>query len=142
MMTKELNTEITINANPKKVWKILTNQNEYSKWNTFIKKIDGKLDIGERLKVIIQPKKTSKMTFKPIVLDYKDEKTLKWKGKFIFDGLLDGTHIFELFDNKNGTTTFKQREIFEGILVRFLNLDSTKKGFERMNSELKKRCEE
>lgn len=141
-MTKEIKTEITINANPKKVWEILTNQSEYPKWNTFIKKIDGKLNIGERLKVIIQPKNSSRMTFKPVILEYKDEKILKWKGKLLIGGLFDGTHIFELFDNKNGTTTFQQSEMFEGVLVRFFNLDKVKKGFETMNSELKKRCEE
>lgn len=141
-MTKEIETEITINASRKKVWEVLTNHSEYPEWNSFIKKIEGDLNAGERLKVIIQPKESSNMTFKPIVLEYKDQKMLKWKGNFIIRGLFDGTHIFELFDNENGTITFKQSEIFEGVLVRFFNLENTKKGFERMNGELKKRCEE
>lgn len=140
-MTKKIETEITIKASPKKVWEILTHQNDYPNWNPFIKKLDGKLKVGERLKVIIQPENSSKMTFKPIVLDYKENKLLKWKGKLIVGGLFDGTHTFELMDNKNGTTTFKQSEIFEGVLVQFFNLNPTKAGFKRMNSELKKRCE-
>ncbi|MGV0751437.1 SRPBCC family protein [Empedobacter brevis] len=140
-MTKEIKTEITINVNPEKVWEILINQKEYTNWNPFIKKLEGKLKVGERLKVIIQPENSSKMTFKPIVLAYESYKTLKWKGKFLIGGLFDGTHIFELIDNKNGTTNFKQSEVFDGILVRFFNLDNTKKGFEKMNNELKKRCE-
>ena len=81
------------------------------------------------------------MTFKPIVLILKENKILKWKGKVLLNGIFDGTHTFELVDNKNGTTTFKQSEIFEGILVRFFNLNNTKKGFENMNLELKKQCE-
>ncbi|MFV0319670.1 MAG: SRPBCC family protein, partial [Microbacterium sp.] len=139
--TKEIKTEITINANPEKIWKILTNQNEYPNWNPFIKKFEGKLKIGERLEVVIQPENSSKMTFKPTVLECEENKKLKWKGKFIIGGLFDGTHTFELIDNKNGTTTFKQSEKFECVLVRFFNLDNTKKGFENMNSELKKRIE-
>lgn len=140
-MTKEIKTEITINANPEKIWKILTNQNEYPNWNPFIKQFEGKLKVGERLKIVIQPKNSSKMTFKPTVLEYEENKKLKWKGKFIIGGLFDGTHIFELIDNKDGTTTFKQSEIFEGILVALFNLDNTKMGFENMNNELKKRIE-
>ncbi len=140
-MTKEIKTEITIKANPEKIWEILTNQNEYPNWNPFIKKFEGKLIIGERLKVVIQPENSSKMTFKPTVLEYEENKILKWKGKFIIGGLFDGTHIFELIDNKNGTSTFKQSEIFEGILVPLFNLDNTKKGFEKMNAELKKQSE-
>ncbi len=140
-MTKEIKTEIQISASPEKVWAILTNQSEYPNWNPFIKKLDGKLRVGERLEVIIQPENSSKMTFKPTVLELRENKTLKWKGKLIIGGLFDGTHIFELIDNNNGTTTFKQSEIFQGILVRFLNLDNTRKGFEKMNYELKKRSE-
>lgn len=140
-MTKEIKTEITINASPKKVWGILTDQNEYPNWNPFIKKLDGNLKIGERLKIVIQPENSTKMTFKPIVLELKENKILKWKGKFIIGGLFDGTHIFELIHNKNGTTTFKQSEIFKGILVRFFNLDNTRIGFGKMNDELKKQSE-
>lgn len=140
-MTKEIRTEININAKPEKIWDILTNQNEYPNWNPFIKRFEGKLKVGERLKVIIQPANSSKMTFKPTVLVYEETKKLKWKGKFIIGGLFDGTHIFELIANNNGTTTFKQSEIFEGILVALFNLENTKKGFERMNIELKKQSE-
>lgn len=140
-MTKEIKTTIIINANPKKVWEILTNQNEYPNWNPFIKRLEGKLKVGEQLKAIIQPVDSSKMTFKPTVLECEENKILKWKGKFIMSGIFDGTHIFEIIDNKNGTTTFRQSEIFEGILVRFFNLGNTKKGFEKMNTELKKRSE-
>ncbi|MBV7440024.1 SRPBCC domain-containing protein [Weeksellaceae bacterium TAE3-ERU29] len=140
-MTKEIKTEVTIDTNPEKVWKILTNLSEYPNWNPFIKKLEGNLKIGEKLKVVIQPENSSKMKFNPRVLEYKEGKILKWKGKFIINGLFDGTHNFELIDNKNGTTTFKQSEIFKGILVRFFNLNNTKKGFEKMNAELKKQSE-
>lgn len=140
-MRKEINTEITINSNPEKIWKILTNKDEYSNWNPFIKKLEGKLEVGEKLKTIIQPIGSSKMTFKPIVIEYKENKILRWKGKLLVGGFFDGTHSFELVDNENGTVTFKQSEVFEGVLVRFFNLDNTKKGFEKMNEELKKRSE-
>ncbi|MEL4308385.1 SRPBCC domain-containing protein [Joostella sp. CR20] len=140
-MTKEIKTEITINASPEKVWKILINQNEYPNWNPFIKNFEGTLKVGEKLKVVIQPENSSKMTFKPTVLEYEANKKLKWIGIFMIGGLFDGTHTFELIDNKNGTTTFKQSEIFEGVLVRFFNLNNTKIGFEKMNIELKKQSE-
>lgn len=140
-MTKEIKTEIKIKASPKKVWEILTDQSEYPNWNPFIKKVDGKLKVGERLKVIIEPTNSSKMTFKPIVLAHEENKLLMWEGEFIIGGLFDGTHIFQLINGKNGTTIFRQSEIFKGVLVRFINLDNTKTGFEKMNNELKKRCE-
>lgn len=141
-MKKTIESEITINAAPETVWEILVNQNDYPDWNPFIKKLEGDLKVGGRLKATIQPVDSSKMTFKPIVLEFEENKILKWKGKLIIGGLFDGTHIFELIDNNDGTTSFKQSEIFDGILVGLFNLDNTKKGFELMNKELKKRSEE
>ncbi|WBL24303.1 SRPBCC domain-containing protein [Zunongwangia sp. HGR-M22] len=140
-MRKEIKTEITINANPQKVWEVLTELDQYPKWNPFMKEIYGILRVGERLKVIIQPEGSSKMTFKPIILALEENKTLKWMGKLVVTGLFDGTHLFHLIDNGNGTTTFKQSEVFKGILVGLFNLANTKTGFDRMNIELKKRCE-
>lgn len=140
-MTKEIKTVITIHASPEKVWEILTHQSEYPHWNPFIKKLEGTLKVGEQLKITIQTKNASTITFKPTVIAYNKNKTLQWKGRFLFKGLFDGTHCFELIDHRNGTTTFKHSEIFTGLLVWFMNLDNTQKGFENMNSELKKRCE-
>ena len=61
---------------------------------------------------------------------------------FIFKGLFDGKHSFELIPNPDGSTTFKQSELFRGILVRLFHLDKTKNGFEQMNVALKKQCEQ
>ncbi len=140
-MTKEIKTEIIIHSTPKKIWKKLTDFKSYPNWNPFIKEISGKLRVSERIKVKIQPENSSAMTFKPTILDYKKNKRLIWKGKFIFKGLFDGEHKFELIDNKNGTTIFRQSEEFSGILVGIFNLKNTKKSFEQMNWKLKEICE-
>lgn len=138
---KEIKTEITVKSSPEIIWKTLTNFENYPNWNPFIKEIEGELKVSEQLKVKIQPENSSEMTFQPTILDLKKDKLFIWKGKFILKGLFDGEHKFELIDNKNGTTTFKQSEIFSGILVRIFNLESTKKGFEKMNQKIKEICE-
>lgn len=140
-MIKEIKTKITVKSSPEIIWKTLTNFENYPNWNPFIKEIEGKLKVSEQLKVKIQPENSSEMTFKPTILDLKKDKLFIWKGKFILKGLFDGEHKFELIDNKNGTTTFKQSEIFSGILVGIFNLESTKKGFEKMNRKIKEICE-
>ena len=84
------------------------------------------------------------MTFKPVVLTFKENTELKWLGHLWFKGLFDGEHKFKLIDNGNGTTKFEQSENFSGILVKLFtkSLDKdTKKGFEQMNKELKLRAE-
>ncbi len=140
-MKKEINTKILIHCSPEKIWEKLTDFENYPKWNPFIKEISGKLKVSEKIKVKIQPENSSAMIFKPTILECEKNQRLIWKGKFIFKGLFDGKHIFELVDNKNGTTTFKQSEQFSGVLVGVFNLENTKKGFEKMNRKLKEICE-
>jgi len=140
-MAKEIKTEILINATPEKVWLILTSFINYPNWNPFIKTIQGEVKIGNKIKVKIQPPNSKVMTFKPRVLYFETNKELRWYGHLLFTGLFDGEHKFELIDNGNGTTTFKQSEKFKGILVGLYNLENTKKGFEAMNEKLKEMAE-
>lgn len=140
-MTQEINTSIKIQASPEKIWSVLTDFEQYPDWNPFIKSIDGDVETGKTITVKIQPHKSSAMTFKPIVLTRVENKKLSWQGKFLFKGLFDGEHQFELKDHQNGTVTFVHSEIFSGTLVRFFNLEATKTGFQMMNEALKKLAE-
>jgi hypothetical protein len=144
-MAKEIKTEILISATPEKVWSILINFENYPNWNPFIKSIKGEVKIGNKIIARIEPLQSKGMTFKPKILTYKTNKELSWLGHFLFTGIFDGEHKFELIDNGNGTTTFRQSEKFKGILLPFFKkqLDNnTKKGFEEMNNKLKELAEQ
>jgi hypothetical protein len=143
-MAEQLKTQIVINANPQKVWQVLTKFNEYPNWNPFIKELTGDVRVGGIIKARLQPEGQKGMVFKPKVLSFDVNKRFSWQGHLFMPGIFDGEHIFELIDNGNGTTTFIQRENFKGILVPFLAkmLDgATKQGFESMNQKLKDRVE-
>jgi hypothetical protein len=138
-MAKQINTSITINASKEKIWKTLTDFEKYPEWNSFIKSVTGEVKVGNQIQIKLQG-----MTFKPIVLTFKENTELKWLGHLWFKGLFDGEHKFKLTDNGNGTTNFEQSENFSGILVKLFakSLDKdTKNGFEQMNRELKLRAE-
>lgn len=144
-MAKEIKTEILINATPEKVWSILTNFDNYPNWNPFIKSIKGEVKVGNKIIVRIEPPESKGMTFKPKVLKFDSNKELTWLGNLLFVGLFDGEHKFELIDNGNGTTTFRQSEKFKGILVPLFKkqLDNnTKRGFAEMNKKLKELAEQ
>jgi hypothetical protein len=100
--------------------------------------------VGNKITARIEPPEASGMTFKPKILTFETNKELSWIGHLLFTGIFDGKHKFELIDNGNGTTTFKQSENFKGILLPLLKkqLDNnTKKGFEEMNKKLKELAE-
>ncbi len=141
---KEIRTEIVINASPAIVWNLLIDFENYPTWNPFIKSISGKAIQGTKIKARIEPPGAAGMTFKPKLLIVNPFKELSWLGHLFIPGLFDGEHIFELYENTEGTTTFVQREKFIGVLVslfeKMLNTN-TLLGFEMMNKKLKELAE-
>lgn len=137
---KEIKTEILINSNPAKIWNILMDFERYPTWNPFIRSIKGQPRIGFKITIRLEPPDAKGMTINPTILEKDNERKFRWLGHLLFPGLFDGEHIFELIDNKNGTTTFIQRELFKGLLIPLFNKlldDNTRRGFEQMNQQLK-----
>ncbi|MGY3055607.1 hypothetical protein ACVWYG_003828 [Pedobacter sp. UYEF25] len=144
-MAIEIRTEILINASCEKIWLIIADFGNYRKWNPFITSITGNVKVGNKITVRIEPPGAKGSTFKPMVLSFIPNKELSWLGQLLFTGIFDGTHKLELIDNTNGTATFKQSEIFRGILVPFFKQqleNNTKLGFEEMNNKLKELAEQ
>jgi hypothetical protein len=144
-MAKEIKTQIVINASAEKVWKVLTNFSQYPQWNSFIKSITGEVKEGYTIVAHIHPPNGKAMVFKPKVLAFKVNKEFRWLGHFLFKGLFDGEHKFELIANADGSTTLIQSERFTGILVPLFKAmleTNTLNGFNNMNEELKKKVEE
>mgnify|MGYP000267986065 CR=1 FL=1 len=136
----EILTNIKINANPKRVWEVFTHFQSYPEWNPFIKALNGNPKVGSIIEVNLPG-----MKFKPVVLNFSENKELRWKGKLLFNGVFDGEHFFQLVDNGDGTTTFKHGERFTGFLVRLFRKkieNETKAGFQAMNQALKDRVEQ
>jgi hypothetical protein len=144
-MTIEINTEIIIHANIEKVWSIIIDFENYPNWNPFIKSINGVVKVGSTIIVKIKPPESKGMTFKPKVLTFDSNKELSWLGHLLFPGLFDGEHKFEVVDNGNGSTTFRQSEKFNGLLIPLFKNElriNTKNGFENMNNKLKEIAEQ
>lgn len=143
-MAKEISTEILINTTPEKVWAVFADFAAYPQWNPFIKSVVGDVAVGNIISVRLEPPRGSGMTFKPKVLAYEAHKEFRWLGHLFLPGLFDGEHRFELIDNGNGTTTFRQSEKFNGILVTLFKkmLDTTTtNAFNLMNLKLKELAE-
>jgi hypothetical protein len=143
-MAKEIRTEIIIHASPAKIWAILTDFDKYPAWNPFIKSLSGKVAVGKKINARLEPPGANGMNFKPTVLAYEKNKEFRWLGHLLFPGLFDGEHKFELTDNGNGTTLFRQSEKFKGILIPLFKkmLDTnTVDGFNQMNEKLKELAE-
>jgi len=140
----EIKTEIDIESTPERVWSILTNFSAQSGWNPFIRSIEGPVETGGRLTVSIQPVGGKPMTFRPTVLVVTPNVELRWVGHFLFRGVFDGEHYFQIASAKPGRVSFIQGEKFSGLLVVLAKATlerGTRPGFVAMNQALKARAE-
>ena len=142
MFKNEIETSIKINSKANKIWQELINFDEYKNWNPSIIDVSGELGENKTLKILVKIDKKT-MVFKPKILVCEENKELRWLGKLLFSGIFDGEHYFLIKENSDGSCTFIQGEKFCGILIPFFGkmISNTKKGFEAMNQELKKRVE-
>ncbi len=143
MAERRIETSIEIEASPEKVWLLLTDFAGMATWNPFIRSISGALAPGSRLAVHIAPPGKSGMRFKPTILTVSSERELRWIGRLLLPGILDGEHYFLLEPVGSDRTRLTQGERFSGILVGAFGgtLSATKDGFEAMNAALKQRAE-
>ena len=141
---KELRAEIEIDAPAERVWRILTDFASYPDWNPFISQIDGTPAAGERLSVRIEPPGGRGMEFRPTVLASEPNRELRWLGRLIIPGLVDGEHSFRLDWRGSDRVRVVQAERFSGLLIPFLGgvLRNTERGFHAMNQALKARAEQ
>ncbi|HEY3441266.1 MAG TPA: SRPBCC domain-containing protein [Paludibaculum sp.] len=137
---RELRTEISIDAPPETVWRVLTATAAYPEWNPFLVRVQGGLAAGEKLAITARPPGESEMSFTPTVLAVLPNRELAWRGDLPIPGLFTGEHRFLLEPAAGGHTRLVQSEKFTGLLIGPLTrsmLDHTGAGFAEMNLAVK-----
>jgi hypothetical protein len=138
-----IETQIDIAASASRVWQILTDFRAYSEWNPFTTEIQGRPELGARLRVRISPPGRTATTIKPTILVAAREWELRWRSRRIVPGFFDIEHSFQIRTH-GGSCRFHQAERFTGIMVGVIGDDvfnSIRRGFEEMNAALKLRAE-
>ena len=138
-----LETEIHITASPERVWSVLMDFDRYPDWNPFIRRARGRVEVGEKLEVVLSPPNGKDMVFRPTVKSVVNHSLFSWLGHLLFPGLFYGEHIFEVTGNESGCRLV-QKEKFSGLLVPLFwgRLDTDiRAGFNSMNNALKHRVE-
>ena len=140
---KNIETTIIINAPASMVWDILTDFDQYVKWNPFIH-TNGEARLGAQLENTMTLEGQKPQVFRPTITEYKEGVSFKWLGSLFVKGLFDGEHYFQLELLDANTTKLIHGENFSGILSGIImNMigEKTLGGFEKMNKALKERSE-
>ncbi len=127
-----------IAAPPEQVWRLLTDFGAYPAWNPFVRRIEGRLEVGSRLSVDLKPTDKPATTLRPTIVDLEPGRSFTWLGHVGVPGVLDGRHSFTV-KAQGGGTRLVQHEVLSGALTplfRSMLTRDTPAAFEASNDAL------
>lgn len=132
--SRETTVSTIIKADASIIWSLLTNAEDFSRWNSTVTMFEGKIEEGEkiRLKSILDEKRIFKLKVKEL----SPESKMVWG-----DG--KGTRIHTLRQNPNGTVTFTMSEKIGGFMFPMYAkyIPPFDEAFQQYASDLKKEAE-
>jgi hypothetical protein len=136
----EYRASSSIEADPDRIWTILTDAPAYADWDNGVVRIEGTIAPGERIKIFseLDPKRGHPVK----VTRFEPGRGMTWTGGMPL-GLFRGVRTFELVPSENGTTSFTMEERFSGPLRPLIGrtLPDFGPSFEKFASGLKQRAE-
>ena len=144
-MSKQLRSQIDIDATPERVWQVLSDFSSYPQWNPFIIRAGGEARQGSRLVLRMQPVGARGVTLRPTVLEATPGHRLRWLGRLGMPGIFDAEHSISISSRDGGGVRVSQHEGFKGLLVPLMarSLDRhTLPAFKAMDAALKQRAEQ
>jgi len=136
---KSFRTSIMIRSTPESVWAILTDASAWTRWNTTVDKIEGRIAPGEKVKVY--PKISPGRAFPVTVREFSPNQRMVWSGGMPL-GLFQGRRTYTLTPH-GVDVEFVMEEIFTGLLEPLIgkSIPDMQPVFDEFAAALKKRAE-
>lgn len=135
-------TSIVIDAAPEKVWSVLADIENWSKWTQFVASFEGEFKKDGQIKVVFNTP-DGQVPFDRTLVIFEENKVFCWEGDAMMPGSKDH-HLFYLEATAGGRTELTQADGFHGI-QRTPEIAEAEKQMEGlyalMNQELKKYVE-
>ena len=110
---QEITTEIEISASPERVWRILSDINNWQEWSPIIKESYGIASVGSELTITMIGKEKSKdgPKYNPVITDFEEPSYFRWRAYMLTGFIFTNYKIFELKKNQYWNTINSQRII-------------------------------
>ena len=137
---KSFAVSTSIRATPEAIWKILTDAPGYTRWDTTVDKVEGKIARGE--KVTVHPKINPGRPFPVNVVEFSPPSKMVWAGGMPL-GLFKGERTYTLTPQKDGSVEFRMQEAFRGLLAPLItkSIPDLQPAFDEFAAALKKEAE-
>lgn len=123
-----------IEAPREDVWKLLTDADALPNWNSTVVSLDGKIALGETVKVVVTDAPDD--TFELVVTKFDPPAAMVWEDG---NAMFQGVRHYALIDNGDGTTTFAMSETFSGGMLGMIegSLPDFRESFRKYAADLK-----
>lgn len=101
-----------INARPASIWRLLTDAENFPRWNSTVVSVEGQIREGEQLRLRVPG---TDRTFTPKVTGVVSCERMIWTGGFA--PLFKGVRTFQLRPLSDGSTDFEMEERFSGLML-------------------------
>jgi hypothetical protein len=137
---KAYDASSTIGAAPEEVWAILTDAPGYSKWDSGVENVNGRIAPGEKITVV--SKANPGRAFPVKVSEFEPGRRMVWSGGMPL-ALFKGVRTFTLSPQGDGSTRFSVREEYTGPLLPLIwrTMPDLGPSFNQFATGLKKRAE-
>ena len=131
---RETSVSIEIKANEATIWKLLTNAQDFPRWNSTVTSIEGNIAGNEKIK--LKSKLDAKRTFKLKVKEFDVNKKMVWSDK-------QGSRVYTLTKTDNGNVLFSMAEKIGGFMFPLYanKIPSFDQAFEQFAKDLKTEAE-
>jgi hypothetical protein len=125
---------IDIQADKSVIWALLTNAEDYPRWNSTITSLEGDFKVGGKL--ALKSYMDAKRTFKLKIKSFNPESSMSW-------GDAQGTRVFLLEEIDDKTVRFSMNEKLGGPLFPLFAgmIPDFDESFEKFAADLKKEAE-
>ena len=137
---KRFHTSVEIQAAPEKIWSILTDAPGWASWNTTIDKLEGRIALGEKVKLFV--KLNPGRAFPVTVSTFDAPRTMVWTGGMPL-GLFKGERTYALTPKSSGVE-FSMTEVFSGLMSPLIekSIPDMQPAFDAFAACLKRRAEQ
>ena len=104
--------EVNVRAGAENLWRLLTDAEGFPRWNSTVRRIEGDIRDGNRLRLHVPG---SERSFTPKVTIAAPGERMTWSGGFA--PLFKGVRTFALQPRSDGSTDFSMAERFSGLML-------------------------
>jgi hypothetical protein len=137
---KEFKTTAVIQASEENIWKILTNLQDWPKWDPNCEKVEGTAGLGQKIKVFT--KLSPGRAFPLKVSEFVPNRKMTWTGGMPL-GLFKGERTYTLTPKGSGKVEFVMHEVFSGPLSPLIekSIPDMTEAFQQFGLGLKSKAE-